>query len=152
MNTAHYIVLLVEEDQAVIDMAQRDVLEHCPEISLQVMLGYDAMLVWLSRNTQKDDQTPHIIILDLQFPKLDGLAVLRRLRLQKNTCDIPIVAYSSVYTQADVVMSYQVGANSFVPKPIDLEKITELIHDRLAYWRQSHRYRLVSHADTNLSR
>ena len=136
MNTTRYKVLLVEDDLSAIDFARRAVGVSCPEIDLTVVGGGDAVLDWLSGSVAKHEQMPRIILLDLKLPKLDGLAVLRTLRGHADTCDIPIVVFSAEYTQADVLMSYQVGANSFVPKPIDLEQFKEFFRERLTYWMQ----------------
>lgn len=138
MSKARYKVLLVEDDTSAIDLARRAVAEYFPEIDLVVVGGGDAVLDWLNGSDTKYESMPHLILLNMIFPKLDGLAVLRKLRMHANTCDIPVVAFSAEYIQADVLMSYQVGANSFVPMPTDLEQFKEFFHERLAYWMQLH--------------
>ena len=144
MNTTRYKVLLVEDDLSAIDFARRAVGVSCPEIDLTVVGGGDAVLDWLSGSVAKHEQMSRIILLDLKLPKLDGLAVLRTLRMHADTCDIPIVVFSAEYTQADVLMSYQVGANSFAPKPIDLEQFKEFFRERLTYWMQMQQRETVS--------
>lgn len=136
MNTGRYSVLLVEDDAQVAELAHRAAAECCPEISLTVVAGGDAVLDWLSDSIAKKEQMPHIILMDLNLPKLDGLGVLRKLRLHAATRDIPIVAYSAEYTQADVQMSYRAGANSFVARPADLEQFSGFFREQLAYWMQ----------------
>ena len=136
MNTGRYSVLLVEDDLPATDLAHRAAAECCPEINLTVVGGGDAVLDWLSASIAKKEQMPHIILMDMKLPKLDGLAVLRKLRMHAATRDIPIVAFSAEYTQADVLMSYQVGANSFVAKPVDLEQFAGFFREQLAYWMQ----------------
>ena len=136
MSTTRYNVLLVEDDLPSIDLARRAAVEFCPEIDLTVVGGGDAVLDWLSGSIAKKEQMPHIILMDMKLPKLDGLAVLRKLRMHAATRDIPIMAFSAEYTQADVLMSYQVGANSFVAKPVDLAQFTRFFREQLAYWMQ----------------
>mgnify|MGYP005804688175 CR=1 FL=1 len=136
MNTGRYNVLLVEDDLLTTDLARRAAAESCPEINLTMVGSGDAVLDWLSDSVAKKEQIPHIILMDLKLPKLDGLAVLRTLRKHDAMRDIPIVAFSAEYTQADVLMSYQVGANSFVAKPADLEQFTGFFREQLAYWMQ----------------
>lgn len=143
MNTGRYSVLLVEDDLPATDLAHRAAVESCPEINLTVVGGGDAVLDWLSDSVAKKEQMPHIILIDLKLPKLDGLAVLRKLRMHAATRDIPIVAFSAEYTQADVLMSYQVGANSFVAKPADLAQFTGFFREQLAYWMQPRQRELV---------
>ncbi len=144
MDSGRYNVLLVEDDLSAVDLARRAVLECCPEIDLTVVGGGDAVLDWFNGRAAKNEQMPHIILLDLKLPKLDGLAVLRKLRMHAGTCDIPVVAFSAEHTQADVLMSYQVGANSFVPKPTDLEQFREFFRERLAYWMQMYQHETIS--------
>ena len=136
MNTGRYSVLLVEDDLPATELAHRAAVEFCPEINLTVVGGGDAVLDWLSASIANKEQMPYIIVMDMKLPKLDGLAVLRKLRMHAATRDIPIVAFSAEYTQADVLMSYQVGANTFVAKPVDLEQFAGFFREQLAYWMQ----------------
>ena len=141
MNTTRYNVLLVEDDLLSMELARRAAAESFPEIDLTVVGGGDAVLDWLNSSVAGNEQMPHIILLDLKLPKLDGLAVLRTLRKHGVIMrDVPIVVFSEIYTQADVLMSYQVGANSFVSKPADLAQFTEFLREQLAYWLQSRQY------------
>lgn len=127
--------LLVEDDPLVIDWARRAASESCPELDLAVE-NCNAVLGWLEDSVARKERMPHIILLDLKLPKLDGLAVLRKLRMHAVTRDVPIVAFSAEHTQADILMSYQVGANSFVAKPTDQQQFTEFLCEQLAYWLQ----------------
>lgn len=136
MNLARYNVLLIEDDSVAVELVRRAVADSYPELDLTMVGDGDAVLAWLNDSVEKKIQMPHLILLDLKFPKLDGLAVLRKLRLHPATRDVPIVAFSAEHTQADVVMSYQVGANSFVAKPVDQQGFTAFLRDQLAHWLQ----------------
>ena len=131
-----YSVMLVEDDLLSTELAHRAAAESCHHIDLIVVEGCDAMLDWLSCGIANHERMPQIIVLDLTLPKLEGLAVLRKLRLHTATHHIPIVVFSAEYTQADVQMSYRAGANSFVFKPVDLAQFADFFHDQLAYWMQ----------------
>ena len=133
MDTIRYNVLLVDDDIVQVDLARRAA-EACPEINLTAVAGGDAALDWFDASIDRREQMPHIILLDLNLPKLDGLAVLRKLRSLPASGDIPIVVFSTEYIQADVLMSYKAGANSFVAKPADVAGYAEIFHERLAYW------------------
>jgi len=143
VDTGRYNVLLVDNDLVQIDLARRAAAESCPEINLIAVGGGEAVLDWFSASVEKNEQMPHIILLDLKLPKLDGLAVLRRLRGHDVTRDIPILVFSAEYTQADVLRSYKAGANSFVAKPTDLERFAEFFSERLAYWMHPHQRKLI---------
>lgn len=134
MDAGRYNVLLVDDDLVQIDLARRATAEFCPEIELTAVAGGDAVLDRLIASAFKNEQLPDIILLDLKLPKLDGLAVLRKLRGHAATSEIPIVVFSAEYTQADVQMSYRAGANSFVAKPASLVGFAECFLERLAYW------------------
>ncbi len=134
-NKTCHTVLLVENDPLEIDLAYRAAAECSQELALVVLQNADAVLEWLS-DDEKSQQMPRVILINLKLPKLDGLAVLRKLRMHAATSDIPIIAFSVEYTQADVLMSYQVGANSFVAKPTDLQQFTEFFSEQLPYWLQ----------------
>lgn len=136
MHVKSYSILLVEDDAAATELAHRAVDEYCTGINLIVLAGFDAMLDWLSDGITKNEQMPHVIVMDLKLPKLDGLAVLRRLRMHAATRNIPIIVFSADYTQADVQMSYRAGANSFVVKPVGFTQFTEFFREQLAYWMQ----------------
>lgn len=138
MSTDRYSVLLVEDDLLATDLAHQAAVDCSLEVNLTVVGGGDAVLDWMSASIAKKEQMPHIILMDLKLPKLDGLAVLRKLRMHAATHDIPIVVFSTEYTQEDVLMSYQAGANSFVAKPADHAQFSELLREQLEYWTRPH--------------
>jgi two-component system response regulator len=131
-------VLLVNDDLFEIDMARRAAVEARSKICLTVAKGADAVLNWFGAGVAKKEQMPHLILMDLKLPNLDGLAALRKLRAHASTRDIPIVVFSTQYTQDEVVMSYRAGANSFVAKPADFAGLTEFFLERLNYWMPQH--------------
>jgi two-component system response regulator len=143
-NRYNYNVLLVDDDLVQIDLARRAAAVTCPEINLTVLAGGDAVLDWLGTGNENHEHLPHIILMDLKLPKLDGLAVLRTLRSHTPTCDIPIVVFSAEYIQEDVLMSYKAGANSFMSRPSELAQFAEFFRERLAYWINSDQHELIS--------
>ncbi|HEX5336833.1 MAG TPA: response regulator [Gallionella sp.] len=133
LNASHN-VLLIEDDAAAADMARRAA--SGISIELSVLESVDAVLAWLDGNGVKKKTAPHIILLDLKLPKLDGLAVLRKLRMHAATRDVPVIVFSAEYIQSDVQLAYQVGANSFVAKPAEQQQFTDFFRDQLTYWLQ----------------
>lgn len=127
-------ILLVEDDPSGIAIAN-EACELCdPPIRLVVVEDSLEALAWLSHNIEAKNSMPGLILLDLKLPKLSGLAVLRRLRMDASTWDMPIIVFSEVCEQADVLLSYQIGANSFVSKPADINQFHELLRDLTSYW------------------
>ena len=77
---------------------------------------------------------PSVILLDLKLPKVDGLEVLRRLRSEEPTKRIPVVILTSSKEQEDVVRSYDLGANSYVRKPVDFIQFLDAAKNLGLYW------------------
>jgi two-component system response regulator len=86
-------------------------------------------------NTDQDiPERPKLILLDLKLPRLNGHEVLKRIKEDPRTCGIPVVVLTSSGEERDVMQTYQVGANSYIIKPVDFEQFTEAIRDIGKYW------------------
>ncbi len=79
-------------------------------------------------------QVPTVILLDLKLPKLDGLGVLKRLRADERTKNLPVVVLTSSSQDADVIASYNLGANSYVRKPVEFGAFVEAVSSLGLYW------------------
>jgi len=77
---------------------------------------------------------PHMILLDLKLPKVDGLEVLRRLRADDRTRLLPIVILTSSNEEQDLMEGYKIGANSYVRKPVDFNQFVEAVRQLGLYW------------------
>lgn len=80
------------------------------------------------------DAQPKLILLDLHLPKVGGIEVLRELKADPRTKAVPIVVLSSSREQSDVTEVYQLGANSYIQKPVDFNKFNEIIRELGFYW------------------
>ncbi|MBI1174697.1 MAG: response regulator [Sideroxydans sp.] len=136
-------ILLVEDDPAEIAMAEQACALCQPAVKLVVMPDSEEALEWLSQKMEEKQPLPKLILVDLKLPKLIGLAVLRKLRMDRRTWDMPIVVFSAVYESSDVVLSYQVGANSFVGKPTDTAGFQSLLQELVSYWFQPRQQQLA---------
>jgi two-component system response regulator len=77
---------------------------------------------------------PEVVLLDLKLPKLDGLELLRRLRADARTKLLPVVILTSSNEERDRMMGYNLGANSYVRKPVDFQQFTETVRQLGLYW------------------
>ena len=77
---------------------------------------------------------PEVVLLDLNLPKIDGLEVLRRIRQDTHLKRLPVVIMTSSKEEQDILTSYDLGANSYVRKPVDFQQFTESIHQLGLYW------------------
>ncbi len=77
---------------------------------------------------------PQLVMLDLKLPKMDGLQVLQRLRAEEHTKRLTIVIFTSSSEEEDMIKSYDLGANSYVRKPVDFEQFAEVTAKLGIYW------------------
>jgi CheY-like chemotaxis protein len=77
---------------------------------------------------------PMVILLDLKLPKIDGLEVLRRLRVDEHTKSTPVVVLTSSREEQDLINSYSFGCNSYIRKPVDFVQFVEAVRQLGLYW------------------
>lgn len=86
---------------------------------------------YAGRNTH---DTPALILLDLKLPKLDGLQVLQQIRENELTKLLPVVVLTSSKEDKDIIESYNLGANSYIRKPVDFTEFNEAVRQLGLYW------------------
>jgi two-component system response regulator len=77
---------------------------------------------------------PQVVLLDLKLPKVDGLAVLRAIRGDERTKRLPVVILTSSKEERDILDGYELGANSYVRKPVDFTAFAEAVRELGLYW------------------
>jgi len=77
---------------------------------------------------------PELVLLDLKLPRLDGLEVLKRMRGDARTRLQPVVVLTTSNEERDVISSYQLGANSYIRKPVDFEQFIDAVRQLGLFW------------------
>jgi two-component system, response regulator len=77
---------------------------------------------------------PHVILLDIKLPLIDGIEVLRRIKADERTKTIPVVMLTSSHEERDLVETYRLGVNSYIVKPVDFEQFTDSARSLGMYW------------------
>ncbi|PPC95383.1 MAG: two-component system response regulator [Methylotenera sp.] len=77
---------------------------------------------------------PTVVLLDLMLPKVNGLEILRRIRSDKRTRLQPVVILTSSKEEQDIIKGYELGANSYIRKPVDFIQFTEAVRQLGLYW------------------
>jgi two-component system response regulator len=99
--------------------------------------GVEALDYFFGTGTHASRDTtimPQLILLDLKLPKVDGLEVLRKIRADERTKRLPIVVFTSSSEEEDMIKSYDLGANSYVRKPVEFEQFLEATRQLGLYW------------------
>jgi CheY-like chemotaxis protein len=86
---------------------------------------------YADRNTE---ESPKLVLLDLRLPKVDGIEVLRKIKSDERTKMIPVVVLTSSRQEPDIEKCYQLGANSYIVKPVDFDKLVEAVSELGVYW------------------
>ncbi|MBW7997148.1 MAG: response regulator [Candidatus Glassbacteria bacterium] len=82
----------------------------------------------------REGGNPAVVLLDLKLPKIDGLEVLRRVRADEQTKLQPVVILTSSDEQEDMIQGYDLGANSYVRKPVEFEAFSAAVNQLGLYW------------------
>jgi CheY-like chemotaxis protein len=131
-------ILLVEDDaqdlELILRALQKAHFGSHVEVARDGAEALDFVLAegrWAER---ADAPAPRLILLDLRLPKLNGLEVLERVKRDPRTRHIPVVVLTSSQEQRDVSASYELGVNSYVVKPMELEQFVTAISHVGQYW------------------
>lgn len=131
-------ILLVEDNRADVKLTLRALRKN--NILNEVVVAEDGVealdyLFGTGKYAGRDmDRRPTVVLLDLKLPKVDGLAVLRRLRADQRTATIPVVVLTSSREECDLIESYRLGANSYVCKPVDFTRFSDATRELGLYW------------------
>jgi two-component system response regulator len=131
-------ILLVEDNPKDVELTRRALIKAKVTNGLMVVEdGVEALRYFFGEDAQSGcavEDLPVVVLLDLKLPRVDGLEVLRRMRSHEKTKLIPVVVLTSSSEEKDIIASYDLGANSFVRKPVRFNEFAEAIRQLGLYW------------------
>lgn len=137
----HRIQVLVAEDEPIdLELTLRGL--HLAPVAGGVQVARDGqealdfLMCQGDHAWRRGEEPLRLVMMDVKLPKLGGFDVLTRLRSEPLTRLLPVVMFSSSQEPVDVVRSYQLGANSYVAKPVEFEQYLQAVQELARYWLQ----------------
>lgn len=131
-------ILLVEDNPDDVELTLRALERNHLLNRVEVVRDGAEALDYLLREGPFTDRPaedgPKVILLDLKLPKVDGLEVLRRIKSDDRTRILPVVILTSSAEEPDIARCYELGANSYIVKPVDFSRFAEAVRSLGLYW------------------
>lgn len=139
MNPNSVDILLVEDNTSDAELTIRELKKHNMANNLfHVKDGEEAMEFIFATGryaeTRNIQYPPHVVLLDIQMPKVNGIEVLQKVKSDPRTRMIPVVVLTSSKESPDVLKCYDLGANSYIVKPVNFEGFAHAIRNLGFYW------------------
>jgi two-component system response regulator len=138
MNTGKLDILLVEDNQDDMDLALHALKREKLANNIYVARdGEEALDFIFCRGMfahRSFERPPKLVLLDLKLPKVDGMEVLKQVKSDLRTRTIPVVIMTSSKEERDLVAGYNLGANSYIQKPVDFDQFRETVKSVGLYW------------------
>lgn len=128
-------ILLVEDNPGDVRLTKEALKEGKVQNNLHVAVdGEQALAFLLQKGEFQDVERPDLILLDLNLPKMDGRELLARIKEEKDLKRIPVVVLTTSKAEEDIVKTYNLHANCFITKPVDLEKFFVVVKSIEEFW------------------
>jgi two-component system, response regulator len=137
MDDNHIEILLVEDNPDDVDLTLHAFTKHKLTNRIHVARDGQEAIDYIfgpDLDAEVPNHTPRVVLLDLKLPKVDGIEVLRRVKSDPRTSDIPVVVLTSSREDRDLATCYELGVNSYIVKPVDFEQFTEAVRVLGKYW------------------
>jgi two-component system response regulator len=132
------LILLVEDNDDDVQLTLRALRLHRIANTVHVVRdGAEALDFLFCRGAYAErapDDLPQLVLLDLKLPKVPGLDVLKKVREDPRTRRLPVVVLTSSNVESDLASSYDLGANSYIRKPVDFAQFMEAVEHLGLYW------------------
>ena len=134
------MILLVEDDRGSQELTRRALGEGKIHNELRIVEdGEEALAYLFRRGKYKDPATsprPDLLLLDLNLPRVDGREVLEQIRADSKLRRMAVVVLTTSRQEEDILRSYELGCNSFITKPVDMNQFMQVIQALERYWFQ----------------
>ena len=130
-------ILYAEDDERDIELTMEALAEHSLVNSVAVVRDGEEALDFLYRRgayRERAGEDPVLVLLDIKMPKMDGIQVLRQVKVDRRLKSIPVVMLTSSREEKDLLESYQLGVNAYVVKPVEFEKFVEAVKQIGLFW------------------
>jgi CheY-like chemotaxis protein len=129
-------ILLIEDNPLDAELTLRGLKSQKRANVTWIKDGAEALDYLFRRNAyaNRTDADPRLILLDLKMPRVGGIEVTKALKNDERTKKIPIVIVTSSSEESDMADSYNLGANSYIVKPLDFESLAEIARQTGVYW------------------
>ena len=138
LNGDAFTILLVEDNPAHAELVMRSFEDHRVANRIVHLSDGETALEYLFQRGnfagENASPRPHVILLDLRLPRVDGLDVLKEIKSSDELRSIPVVILTTSEAERDAARAYEQHANSFVVKPLDFSRFTELMKELGFYW------------------
>jgi CheY-like chemotaxis protein len=138
VNTTEVDILLVDDSQEDVDLTLHALRAENLANSVFVARDGEEALEFLfctgPHAERSFDHPPKLVLLDLKLPKVDGMQVLKRVKSDERTRIIPVVLMTSSKEERDRVIGYNLGANSYIQKPVDFDEFRKMVKLLGLYW------------------
>jgi two-component system response regulator len=130
-------ILLVEDNPQDVELTNRALEKHHLTNRVLAVNNGDAALEYIfgtGKFARQGTARPKVVLLDLKLPGMSGLEVLRAIKADEGTRSIPVVVVTSSHEDPDIKAAYELGANSYVVKPVQFEDFMEVVSRLGFYW------------------
>jgi len=131
-------ILLVEDSSEDAELAmhalRREKLANNITIARDGEEALDFLLCRGAFSNRSFDHPPKLVLLDLKLPKVNGIEILKQIKMDARTKTIPVVILTSSKEERDLIDSYNLGANSYIQKPVDFDQFRETVKNLGLYW------------------
>lgn len=133
MSASRHTILLVEDNEDDIELTVHAFNKGGMDHDIRVVRDGEAALEFLQRHDTAAEM-PDMVLLDLKLPGMGGLEVLRRMRGAEETRRLPVIILSTSDDERDIATGYDLGANSYVRKPVEFSRFTTVMNQLGLYW------------------